>query len=47
MAAVVKAAIEHNNERKETSEFQLSMHPLLKALTEGGLPEDPMGWAEL
>mmetsp|Transcript_5132 Transcript_5132/g.13070 ORF Transcript_5132/g.13070 Transcript_5132/m.13070 type:complete len:464 (-) Transcript_5132:228-1619(-) len=40
MAAVVKAAIEHNHERKETSDFQKDMHPLLKALSEGGLPEE-------
>jgi hypothetical protein len=40
MAAVVKAAVEHNLERKETSAFQKEMGPMLRALTEGGLPDD-------
>lgn len=40
MAAVVKAVIEHNNERRDTSEFQNELGPLLKALAKGGLPED-------
>ena len=40
MAAVVKAAVEHNLERKETSAFQKELAPMLRALTEGGVPED-------
>jgi len=40
MAAVVKAAVEHSIERKETSAYQQELAPLLRALTEGGLPED-------
>ena len=40
MAAVVKAAVEHNIERRETSDFQQELGPMLKALTQGGLPED-------
>lgn len=40
MAAVVKAALEANELRKETSDFQKEINPMLKALERGGLPED-------